>query len=308
MFRDGQTVERAQNADLVTLLEELGYSFFNYSDGHRCREHPSLIVYNDRRSWYWNSQKIGGSNAIDFYIMTEKMSFNEAVDTTLSGSHGVLSAQKYIPLEMYITPRMPATSRNDNQLLIDYLCNERCIGIDIVDELIREEKIYEDERGNVVFVRYDKYGIARSITQRGTMRGQVFHHYCADSDKRYGFYMPSIIPSELLYIFESPIDAMSHATLINMARQDTLAWREQSRIALSGTSDTALTYLADLYPKVRELVFCLDNDPAGQEAAETHMKKYAEMGYRTRRLIPKGGKDYNEKLQARCRQSEAKTL
>jgi DNA primase len=48
---------------------------------------------------------------------------------------------------------------------------------------------------------------------------------------------------------------------------------------------------------VNVLVFCLDNDPAGREAAVQMARKYALMGY-TALNEPARGKDFNEDLQA----------
>jgi len=48
---------------------------------------------------------------------------------------------------------------------------------------------------------------------------------------------------------------------------------------------------------VKELVFCLDNDPAGREAAVKMARKYANISYYTRLELPQR-KDYNEDLQA----------
>jgi DNA primase len=64
---------------------------------------------------------------------------------------------------------------------------------------------------------------------------------------------------------------------------------------LSGTSDTALPFFLNQHKAVRELVFCLDNDPAGREAAVTLSCKYAEKGLFTRLELPKN-KDFNEDL------------
>lgn len=45
----------------------------------------------------------------------------------------------------------------------------------------------------------------------------------------------------------------------------------------------------------RQICFCLDNDAAGIEATEKYMAKYADMGYKVTREIPKL-KDFNEDL------------
>jgi DNA primase len=113
---------------------------------------------------------------------------------------------------------------------------------------------------------------------------------CAGSDKRYGFNM-AFSQSERLYIFESAIDSMSHASL------DKSAWQQHNRLSLAGTSDTAIPFFLNQHPYTKDLIFCLDNDPAGREAAAVMTKKYADKGYCTRIELP-AGKDFNEDLTA----------
>jgi hypothetical protein len=177
--------------------------------------------------------------------------------------------------------------------LYDYLCGKRGIDSGIVDTLIQEKKLYEDKRGNVVFVSYDEYGNARFATLRGTY-DQVFRMDCAGSDKRYGFNM-TLSPSTRLYIYESAIDAMSHGSIENMVSDDKDAWKIHSRLSLAGTSDIALSFFLNKQRTVSELVFCLDNDPAGREAANLMAKAYADRGFDTRIELPVS-KDFNEDL------------
>jgi hypothetical protein len=108
--------------------------------------------------------------------------------------------------------------------------------------------------------------------------------------------MAAFAPSERLYIFESAIDAMSHASLVNAATGDTGAWERDCRLSLSGTSDTALNFFLNQHKAVTELIFCLDNDPAGREATVIMAREYAYKGYTTLNE-PSQGKDYNEDLQ-----------
>jgi hypothetical protein len=153
--------------------------------------------------------------------------------------------------------------------------------------------IYEDRRGNVVFVGHDEHGKARFASLRGThgdYRGD-----CSGSDKRYGFHTVAVTPTDQLYIFESPIDLMSHASLVNAFKGDTGAWERCHRLSLSGTTDTAIPFFLNQHKAVKELVFCLDNDTAGREAAIHLMRKYADKGYFAR-IEPPYGKDFNEDL------------
>ena len=94
--------------------------------------------------------------------------------------------------------------------------------------------------------------------------------------------MAACTPSERLYIFESPIDAMSHASLENAITGDSEAWKQHSRLSLAGTSDTAIPFFLNQHPTVRELVFCLDNDFAGRKASVELTRKYLDKGFYAR--------------------------
>jgi hypothetical protein len=177
----------------------------------------------------------------------------------------------------------------------------RCIDGEIVHSLIQEGKLYEDKRGNVVFIGFDERGAARHASLRGT-----FGHFrgdCPGSDKRYGFSMESPHSGQL-YVFESAIDAMSHGSIDNASRGIKDAWKRINRLSLAGTSGTALPFFLNQHKAAKELVFCLDNDPAGREASRHLSNKYHGMGYCVR-IEPPHGKDFNIDLQARMAQIRA---
>ena len=97
--------------------------------------------------------------------------------------------------------------------VIAYLIKKRGIDKDIVLSMIQRKMIAEDEiHHNCLFFGRDIDGNIRSCALRGTtpvkFRGEV-----AGGDKSYSFVMKG--NSDTLRIFESPIDAMSHSTLIS---------------------------------------------------------------------------------------------
>ena len=112
------------------------------------------------------------------------------------------------------------------------------------------------------------------------------------------------MPSERLYVFESPIDLMSHASLENAITGNAEAWERHTRLSLSGITDTAIPFFLNKQKNIKELVFCLDNDTAGREAAVNMARKYSDRGYYTRLELPQG-KDFNEDLQAHIQQIQA---
>ena len=283
---------------MIAFLEQRhGFTFTHRGGVYRCRQHPSLAVKDDRLSWYWHSRGIGGHGALDYLMKIENLPFRQAVESVA-----------HVPAAAPISPEphsdkaliLPEKAGMLQARLHDYLCKRRGIGTGIVAVMLDEGRIYEDRRGNVVFVGFDEQGAARFASLRGT-GGKPFRMDCAGSDKRYGVHMGAV-PSGLLYIFESPIDAMSHATLAG-------EWRRDNRLSLAGTSDAALPGYLKAHPHVRELVLCLDNDPPGREAAAVIARKHAALGFTTR-IEPPQGKDYNADLleNIKRRQSQKNTV
>jgi hypothetical protein len=109
--------------------------------------------------------------------------------------------------------------------------------------------------------------------------------------------------SNRLFVLESPIDVMSHASLTKMLNVDSM---QDHRISLGSLSDKALEWYLKQHPEIKQIVFALDNDidgkgsdgthrNHGQEAANKFAAKYAELGYDTAIQTPTG-KDFNEDL------------
>ena len=295
---DKSVVEQARNADIVAFLEKYsGFTFAHRGGAFRCRQHPSFAVKADRLSFYWHSKGLGGFGALDYLVKVENMAFREAVEV-ITGTTPPTVSQRRERQETEPPKTLVLTEKAGIQLkLFDYLCVKRGIDLCVVNALVQKEMLYLDKWNNVVFVGYDEQGAARFASLRGTHGNGSFRGDCSGSDKRYGFTMAAYSPTDRLYIFESPIDAMSHASLVNADTGDTGAWKRDNRLSLAGTSDTALNFFLNQQKEVKELVLCLDNDPAGHEAAAIIARKYAAKGYTVLIEFPQG-KDFNEDLQA----------
>ena len=289
---DNKAIEQARNTDIIVFLEKYnGFSFVYRNGAYRCKQHPSLAVKADRLSWYWHSRGIGGFATLDYLMKVENIPFREAVEVVTGTT---LKTELPPRLEAERTKVLVLPEKAGIMLrLYDYLCVKRGISSGIVNMLIQNEMLYEGRRGNVVFVGYDELNKPRFASLRGT-RGD-YRGDCAGSDKRYSFNMAACVPSECLYVFESGIDLMSHATLANMEVGDKMAWKHDNRLSLAGTLDTAIPYFVNQHKTVKELVFCLDNDSVGREATLRLMLKYAEKGYSTRSELPTN-KDFNVDL------------
>ena len=303
---DKKILAQARATDVLAFFEQQNGFTFNYSNGiYRCKQHKSLAIKSDRLSWFWHSKGIGGFGALDYLIKIENIPFRQAVEIVTGATLKTLeTAQPQQEIEKNKILVLPQKS-NISMNLYSYLCLKRGIDNSIVNMLIQKEMLFEDNRSNVVFVSFDECHKPKFASLRGTQNNSGFRGDCSGSDKRYGFTMTEEnVIFEKVYIFESPIDAMSHATLENLFTGDADAWKKDSRLSLSGITDTAIPFFLNQHKSIRELVFCLDNDTAGREAAAIMARKYAYKGYTALNELPRG-KDFNEDLQAHTAQIRA---
>jgi len=292
MYIGTDIIEQVRNTDMIDFLSKRnGFTFSRNGDTYRCKQHPSLAIKEDRLSWFWHSRGIGGRGCLDYLTKIENMPFRDAVQAISGVTQTTAPPQRAeVRKKTLVLPEKTGLPIR----LYDYLCNKRGIDGTIVNSLMLERKLYEDRRGNIVFVAFDEHGEARFASVRGTQNNSSFRADCAGSDKSYGFNMTYTTVNQL-YLYESPIDAMSHATMEIIIKGDKSAYRRNNRLSLAGTSDIALPMYLEKHPFVKELVFCLDNDEAGRVASSAMSKKYAEKGYFVRVEAPLG-KDYNNDL------------
>lgn len=81
------------------------------------------------------------------------------------------------------------------------------------------------------------------------------------SDKRYSFSLSSAYKdSPCVAVTESPIDALSVASLLKMQGED---WTKNHYLSLGGTAPRALLRFLHDHPAITHVSLCLDNDRAG---------------------------------------------
>lgn len=298
--------EDASRVDLVDYLTSKGYEMIKRGSSYKINLHgqkypgdmSSLSVFENRKGWKrWSTGEHGG-DTISFLEKNMGMSFQEAVSELTGGrTYAVTPAVKKRSIKTEKTEKplnLPRKTEEKYSRLFAYLTKTRRIDACIVNQLCADKKIYQDVNGNIVFVGKDEKQSPRFACIRGTNTDKPFKVDCDGSDKRYAFSMEGINKFKL-YIFEAPIDLMSHATLANNYVANSDAWKIHSRICLAGTSDVALEYYLKSHPEIKELHFCLDNDDPGQTAAAKYCAKYSEKGYATINHRPKL-KDINEDL------------
>lgn len=294
---DLELIRKARNADLLDYIHSQGYRLVKSSvREYRLLEHDSLVISNNR--WHWFSRDLGG-NTLDFLVKYEGKSFNEAVGI-LTGTE--LKTSMGRPRDIFITipaayERQKDTAEfvlppkaKDYHRVFAYLNKTRKIDASIIADMMHQEKLYQSDRHNCVFVGTDKNGTIRFASERGAFTGVSFRRDCPGSDKRFCFHMEG--RSNLLYVFEAPIDAISHATIFKMQKFD---YTEDHRVSMGCLGDAAMMqYLRDR-PEIKKIILCLDNDQWGRSTSAKFMLELKEKGYSVSEEFSKR-KDYNEDL------------
>ncbi|GIQ68360.1 DUF3991 domain-containing protein [Xylanibacillus composti] len=307
-------IAKANHIDLIEFAKSHGYTL--KSGGRRAlhaKQSGGLYFFRDRNKYHHFSTDTSGG-PIDFVMQFMGMDFKEAVAYLLETS---------IPLRTPLTvPQergeliLPAKAPNYRRVAW-YLIHARGIDPEIISHLMHEKKLYQqDKTGSCVFIGYDQDGNAKYCSMRGTNLNSSFKQDQKFSDKSYPFHIVGYQNSTRVYVCESPIDAMSRATIEVFQGRD---WRVAHYISLGCLSDQALERFLH-YNQMSVIVFCLDNDANdvyndgnytpnwGQEAAIKFAGKYRDFNYETFIETPKS-KDFNEdlttlQLSLKCRMNE----
>ena len=284
----------AKETDLPELLTHLGYQVRRIGRYHTTAEMDSLRI-KDRRKWFRYSQNTGG-NAITFLQQFCGKSFSEAVEYLLA-FHGrardsPAKAASSVKRDEVQKPFALPPRNTDDRRVFAYL-HKRGIAPQVIRQFLNSGLLYEDAvHHNCVFVGRNESGQAKYAGLRGTydLDGPGFKGDAPGSDKKTGFSLPHDPRSDLVLVFEAPIDLMSYLTLHR---------NTPNALALCGLYDGALqAYLAD-HPQIKQIELCLDADEPGQKAVLQSQDKYAAMGYAVTVEEPRSGKDWNEYLQKR---------
>jgi hypothetical protein len=308
----GVTREQIEQARRMTAIEYL-LKYESY-DMKRCgrgeyelRSHDSFKINEETSKWHWKSRDIGGVSALDFLIHVRNQPFLDTV-RQLCDEHPcfdpVIIPEK--PKKVFALP----DSAPDCDRAVSYL-RGRGISLNVLAFCREQGLFYEDiPFHNVVFVARDSVGTPRFACKRGTWGD--FKVDVEGSEKRFGCYMRPESESDIVAVYESIIDSMSHTTL---DEQDGLPWKDKYRLALGGIyapdpnkvttirrpvkPPVALEQFLLDHPHIRRMEICTDNDFAGRYAANRIKELYQEK-YEVEITLPvTDGFDYNDMAVAR---------
>lgn len=280
------------NADCISVAKALG---MQVDEGKQTtpkavhiRHSGGLYIFPEKNNWYRHSDGRKGF-PVNLVMDTLSCSKESALEFI---QHNVSVGFIGMPPKKSPAFRLPA--KNFPERVIIYLTRNRGIDAEIVNSLIEARLIAEEAvHHNCMFIGRDSSGTARSCALRGT--GSVlFRGEISGGDKSHSFAM--VGTSNRLRVFESPIDAMSHATFSKLLGID---WHTDHRLSANGCGHTAVLQYLREHSEITSVVLSLDNDQAGNKGANAIDEKirteFTEREITISRVLSQG-KDWNEDL------------
>ena len=285
--------ERAASVDLEEFLRRRGEKLITSGRDKRLASDHSITIRGCE--WFDHATEQGG-RAISFVKQFYGLSYPDAMSLLLGddlgGSYPAAKEKVPEPAKPFTLPAQSESMRR----VYAYLLQKRCIDREILNSFVRKRLIYEScerskdgtkEYHNAVFVGFDEHGVPRHGHKRGlyTM-GQSYRGNIEGSDPKHSFNYTGTDGS--LYVFEAPIDLLSY---ISLYPSD---WQSHSYVACCGTSIQPV--LEQLRRQDIDSVYlCLDNDSAGQKAAQRMEAELSERGIYAEIVVPTL-KDWNDDL------------
>ena len=199
---------RAQNTDLVSLLRTKGERPIRSGREYRTPNDPSVTVRGNK--WYDHSERVGGY-AVSFVQRYYRLSYQEAVLLLLGRKDGKRYEQAQ-PAPTEPKPFALPDPYDNMRRVYAYLMRQRHIDREVITGFVREKLLYEDIHHNCVFVGLDGRGEAKHAHIRSTnSQGKTFRINIEGSESIHSFHKNGTDKS--LYVFEAPIDLLSHHPL-----------------------------------------------------------------------------------------------
>ena len=277
----GSKADVVRNIDLEAVLERTG-CIKDRLDKAKWHTLEGVISVTGQKFMNW-SQGAGGGGAIDLFIHLTRCGFKVAV-IWLSNNFPdydsqTLGEQTYISKQAFTLPGRDDTSLRQ---ITNYLRDDRCIPVGLIDFLVRSGKLYADDRANAVFLLLGKEKRVVGAELRGTTHSK-WHGMSPGSRKDLGcFYVKSSNTMKAV-LCESAIDAISYFSL----HPNCMA------LSTSGVNPNP-AWLPILIEKGFDIYCGFDSDETGDSLANKMIHLYPTV----KRLRP-GKHDWNEVLQTK---------
>lgn len=151
-------------------------------------------------------------------------------------------------------------------------------GIDagIIEHMADSHYMFEDQNGTCVFVGYDentaKYALVCETGEKG--KTPVFAEL-PGSHKFVAWPCPAKAKSELLQVFENPVDAMRK---MSEEKKAGIAWDHKHHLAVGGFRIEPVYYFIRNHSEITTVAFCFGDDIAGRSIAEEYANTFRKRG------------------------------
>lgn len=171
-----------------------------------------------------------------------------------------------------------------------YLRNRRGIVPEVIDYFLKQGLIYEDKQYHCcVFIGRNEDGYVGHCHKRSINTN--FKQTLEGSKIEYAFHYNGW--SDTIYSFEAPIDMLAY---ISMHPDN---WKKHSYVALCSVSEKALLHQLKIHSQLKRIIFCLDNDVAGQKATRQIKQVLYKNAYTDVAVQVPVNKDWDEDLLSR---------
>lgn len=279
-----EQIEKARQASLADYFTSSGYEVERTKDELHIKGYGGLFVNAETNEWYCFSQseKHGGKNAINCLTEIIGLDFKTAVEQ-LSGTN-FARPEHYSQTQKQQEKKeleLPERASNNNRVLA-YLCQTRKIDISIVNQLISDGLLYQDNRGNAVFLHKDNNGKVVGAEIQGTSTYKRYKGVATGT--RDSLFSLKIGNPTKAYVFESAIDLLSFRQIANPQKI-----QNSVLVSMAGLKPNSL---AALKAQNMKIYACVDVDEAGKKFTNDN-----NLTVCNNVLSEHGVKDFNELLQ-----------
>ena len=287
-----EQIEKARQASLADFFIQNGYETERSRNELHIKGYGGLFVNVETNEWYCFSQadKHGGRNAINCLTDIIGMDLKSAVEALTGES---ILHRDYRQTEQALQKKkeleLPERA-TDMRKVFAYLCQTRLLDREIISELAHEGLLYQDNRGNAVFLHKDENRKTVGAEIQGTNTEKRYKGVAAGTSD--SLFSVTIGTPTKAYIFESAIDLLSFRQLANQQKI-----QNSVLVSMAGLKPNSLKALSE---RGLQLFACVDNDEAGRNFISNN-----NLTQRNHILKEFGVKDFNELLM-KIRQKQQK--
>lgn len=276
-----EQIKQARRADLPTYLAAKGEVLKREGRGYRHSVHDSLKI--EGNMYCWNSKGTSG-NALDFVQEFYGLNFRQAVEELTGEAIPAAASVERPALRQLVLPERADNARR----VFAYLIKTRKIAQAVVQHCFDEHIVYQDEKGNCVFLMVENGNVVG-----GELCGTTetrFKGVLGGSKFGAGVSIKCGTKTSRMCLFESVVDMLSYKTLYNDKLTGHLL------VSMAGLKEqTALTMAAAHSVPMSQVWCCVDRDEAGREFAEMMAQRHGSKKH----LPPESVKDWNDVLKGR---------